>query len=162
ESGRAPSGIAVLSGRHAGRTDTPAQQRYGHDAADPGDNTDRIKRFTREIQALPAPSGRPSSVAGTAGAGVDSKRIMARCGLNRDPAGFGELLDGRLAAKAAIAGGLHAAEGHLCLIMYRRAVDVTDAAVDAPGHIERLGDVAAEYRCGQSVVGVVSESHGLV
>src|SRR5262245_3056364 len=57
-------------------------------------------------------------------------RIMLRSGLDRDPAQLGEFRNTRLAAEAAVAGGLCAAEGHLGLVMHGRAVDVADAGFD--------------------------------
>ena len=67
-----------------------------------------------------------------------------------------------LAAEAAVARGLDAAERHLRLVVHGRAVDVADAGLDPPGDLERARDVAAEHRRGQAVLGVVGDAHGLV
>ena len=67
---------------------------------------------------------------------------MPRLRLHRDPAQLGELVDGGVAAEASVAGGLHAAERHLRLVVHRRAVDVADARLDALRHLERPRDVA--------------------
>jgi hypothetical protein len=78
---------------------------------------------------------------------------MPRAVLYGDPEQLGEFVDRGLAAEAAIAGGFHAAERHLRLIMHRRAVDVADAALYALRHRQRPADIAAENRGGQAVLG---------
>ena len=75
--------------------------------------------------------------------GTASERIVPRPGLDRDPAQLGERVDRRLAAEAAVARRLHAAERHLRLVVHRRAVDVADARTrSACATLERPRDVA--------------------
>src|SRR3954447_18569021 len=91
-----------------------------------------------------------------------SEGIVLRLGLDGDPAQIGELGDAGLAAEAAVARSLHAAERHLRFVMYGRAVDVADAAFDPLRHRQRTRDVSAEYGGRKAILGVVGEPHGVV
>src|SRR4051812_47216430 len=63
---------------------------------------------------------------------------------DRQPSQIRELLDGRLAAEAAIAGTLDAAERHVRLVMDGWPVDVADAGLEARRDGHRPLNVAAE------------------
>ena len=78
-----------------------------------------------------------------AGDTVRSERIMLGGILDRDPAQVCEFGDRRLAAEAAVAAALDAAEGHLRLIMHRRTIDVADAGFDPRRDCHGPLDVAA-------------------
>lgn len=52
--------------------------------------------------------------------GRPSDRVVPWRRLDGHPAQLGELVERRLAAEAAIAGALDAAEGHLCLVVHGR------------------------------------------
>ena len=87
---------------------------------------------------------------------------MLRLRLDGDPAQIGELGDPGLTAKTAIARSLHAAERHLCLVMDRRPVDVTNAAFDALGDGERTRDVPAEHGGREAVFRVVGKTDRII
>src|SRR4051794_25659232 len=85
-------------------------------------------------------------------------RVAAGAVLDRHPAQLGELVQRRVAAEAAPAGGLDAAEGHLRLVVDGGAVDVADAGLDLPGDGLRRRHVAAEHRGAEAVLGVVGDA----
>ncbi len=62
-----------------------------------------------------------------------SDRVMPGTVLQGHPTQLGEMLDGRLAAKAAVTTGLDPAKGHLRLIVHGRPVDVANARLDPLG-----------------------------
>src|SRR5258708_7934609 len=86
-----------------------------------------------------------------------SDRIVTGLGLNRQPPQLGKLVDARMAAKTAPAAVFHAPERHLRFIMHRRAVDVAHPGFDPLRHTQRACGIAAEYGCGQPVVGIVCD-----
>jgi hypothetical protein len=51
--------------------------------------------------------------------------------LNGNPPEFGEFVDHRLAAEAAMTAGLHTAKGYLRLVGDRRPVDMADAGLNS-------------------------------
>src|SRR5471032_1906257 len=77
---------------------------------------------------------------------IRSERIVTRRGLHGDPAQIGKFRDSRLAAEVTEPAALDATKRHLRLVVYRRAVDVADARLNAPGNIHRARDVPAEHR----------------
>src|SRR3569623_33904 len=72
--------------------------------------------------------------------------IVARQGLDGDPAQLGVAVDAGLAAEAAVTGALGAAERHLRLVMHGRPVDVAAARLDLARDTQAARGVAGEHR----------------
>ena len=89
---------------------------------------DRLPGTSRkEARALMKETGRKDRTDRARTAAPRLRTDSAAARLDRDPAQLGELVDHRLAAEAAVAGRLDAAERHLRLVVHGRAVDVADA-----------------------------------
>src|SRR5580698_3135527 len=101
--------------------------------------------------------GRPASSETTG-----SERVVPRRRLDRDPAQLGKLVHPRFTAESAVTRGLHAPERHLCLIVYRRTVDMADPRFDAPGELDASSDVAGEERRRQAVFRIICGLDGLL
>ena len=71
---------------------------------------------------------------------------MPRRRLQGDPAQFRECVHAGLAAEPAVARGLHAAEGHLGLVVNRRTIDVANTGFDALRDVDAARKIAREHR----------------
>src|SRR5471030_499497 len=91
-----------------------------------------------------------------------SERILTLRCLNGDPAQFTKCLNSSAAAKTSPTTTLHSTERHLRLVMYRRAIDMADARLYAPGDAPSLRQVSREHGSAKAVWIVVRAGNRLV
>src|SRR6202034_1817240 len=78
------------------------------------------------------------------------------------PAQLGEFLKTRMAAEFAVDAVLHAAEGHLRLVVNRGAAEVAGSAFGLFGHAQGAVDVARENSAGKAVGRVVGDAQSVL